>query len=136
MLLDAPVEMFMRFEYRPLASWSKRKLAALRAGELVYHMTHPLHLADLVVEALFLRDPARAREIVKSSLTESRARKLIALAGLPIQLTYCAADTTRWAGTGGMNFQNLPRDSKIRRCLMAPKGHRALGRILLPRSSF
>ena len=76
---------------------------------------------DAFLIALKRRDDAighlaRAREIVKSSITESRARKLIALAGewftAADSLTYCAADTTRWAGTGGTNFQNLPRDSK------------------------
>jgi len=76
-----------------------------------------------------------ARLGVKSTLEESRTRRLISIAqlpwsngygagSLPIPLRYSGAHTHRFSGDWGINAQNLPRfpNDEIRKCLIAPPG--------------
>ena len=69
----------------------------------------------------------RAREAVKSRLTETRAQRFLDAAlddnRIPAPLRYYAAHTGRFGGTEKLNMQNLPRGGELRQCLVAPKGH-------------
>ena len=66
---------------------------------------------------------------VKSSIEETRTETLIGVAKrlgtLPVPLSYYGAATGRFSAAGGqkINWQNVPRDSKIRAAVHAPKGH-------------
>ena len=66
---------------------------------------------------------------VKSSIEETRTERFMGitkrLGCLPVPLSYYGTATGRWsAGSGqAVNFQNVPRDSKIKKALHAPKGH-------------
>jgi DNA polymerase len=74
-----------------------------------------------------------ARIGAKSTLEESRTQRFIDIAGhtpnnkLPIPLKYYAAHTGRWGGADAVNLQNLPsrgeQRNKLKRCIVAPKGH-------------
>lgn len=78
-----------------------------------------------------------ARLAAKSTQGETRAQRLLELAGtkVPVAYNYCGAHTTRWSGGNKLNFQNFPRqqflsDGKIdpttgrlRRAIRAPAGH-------------
>ena len=69
---------------------------------------------------------AAARIGEKSTLGETRAKRLIEMAGrgaLCVYLTYCGAHTTRWSGGDSLNWQNFTRGSEIRKSIMAPAGH-------------
>ena len=86
-----------------------------------------------------VRELAEARLTVKSSIVETRAKRLKEAARdgykIPVLLNYCGAHTTRFSGGNKMNMQNLPRpefDDKgvmlpdsglLRRALLAPPGH-------------
>ena len=69
----------------------------------------------------------RAREAVKSRLTETRAQRFLDAAlddnRIPAPLRYYAAHTGRFGGTEKLNMQNLPRGGELRKCLVAPKDH-------------
>jgi hypothetical protein len=68
----------------------------------------------------------RARIDVKSTITETRAARLAAMARrgpLPIYHKYCTAITMRWGGGEKTNIQNLPRCSPMKSALMAPEGY-------------
>ena len=62
----------------------------------------------------------------KSTLEETRAQRLLAIAGvtpsMPVPLKYSGAHTHRFSGDWSINLQNLPRGSELRRALRAPKG--------------
>jgi len=76
---------------------------------------------DLEVQAL-----VAARLGVKSTLEETRTERFIGIAKrgkLPIPLRYYAAHTGRWGGSDKINLQNLPRQSPLKRAIVAPKGH-------------
>jgi DNA polymerase len=65
---------------------------------------------------------------VKSSIDSTRAKAFIdiarAMSGwLPVPLLYYGAHTGRAAGMMGINMQNLPKKSGIRKALVAPKGY-------------
>ena len=67
------------------------------------------------------------RLAAKSNIDVNRAEKLhrvsTMLTGtLPMQLNYYGAHTGRWSGSGGLNCQNLPRGSELRRSIIAPPG--------------
>ena len=69
-----------------------------------------------------------ARIAAKSRIDETRAARFLAAAdpddnSLPSALRYYAAHTGRFGGTEKLNLQNLPRDSELRRCLVAPPGN-------------
>lgn len=78
-----------------------------------------------------VRDIVEARLAAKSSINATRAEGLLRRTEgnepLPIYLNYCGAHTMRWSGGDKLNPQNFPdpakgRDSKLRACLMAPRG--------------
>ncbi|MBV5310910.1 DNA polymerase [Chromatium okenii] len=73
----------------------------------------------------------QARRAVKSSISETRAHRLIANSRptLPVMLNYCGAITHRWSGGDKLNLQNIPGGRKgqsdlLRQAIQAPKGWR------------
>lgn len=59
---------------------------------------------------------------------DSRIGSLLSLARackgyVPVQLRYFGAHTGRWSGSGGLNFQNLPRESGVRKLLVPREGY-------------
>jgi hypothetical protein len=72
-----------------------------------------------------------ARLGVKSTLEETRTLKFIAMSKrgpLPVPLKFFGARTGRWSGEGGgVNFQNLPRSSEIKKAIKAPEGYELVG---------
>ena len=68
---------------------------------------------------------AKARLLVKSTMAESRSEAFLDVGNrpFPIQLLYCKARSTRWAGGGKRNPQNLPRKSELRKSIEAPGGY-------------
>jgi DNA polymerase len=74
-----------------------------------------------------VRDLVTARLACKTSIDQTRAEKLIRLSPWPfsVPLAYCGAITTwRHAGIDGLNLQNLPKKTLIRKAITAPKGYR------------
>jgi DNA polymerase len=80
----------------------------------------------------FIQQLCAVRLGTKSTLEESRIEKFIAMAGrnlgkMPIPLKYYGTHTGRWAGSDGVNMQNLPsRDKKkktLKSALLAPLGN-------------
>ena len=63
---------------------------------------------------------------VKSTIEETRTERFIGIAKrtnyLPIPLNYYGAATGRWSAGGGqkVNFQNLPRESTLKKSIVAP----------------
>jgi len=86
---------------------------------------------DLPFQRLMKHEDPRVRSLMdaritnKTSINETRAKKMIVKSGhpLPIYLGYCGAHTFRFTGGDQFNPQNLPRDGRLRSCLTAPKGH-------------
>jgi len=76
---------------------------------------------DPYVQAL-----AAARIGNKSTLEETRTETFINIANrgkLPVPLKYAGAVVShRWSGVDGINLQNLPRSSPLRRAICPPKG--------------
>ena len=78
-----------------------------------------------------------ARLATKSTIGETRARRMLELVGkpVPVAYNYCGAHTTRWSGGNKLNFQNFqrqgyledkspdPTTARLRRSILAPKGH-------------
>jgi DNA polymerase len=74
-----------------------------------------------------------ARLGTKSTLEQTRTQRFIEIAGrthdhkMPIPLKFYAAHTGRWGGSDAVNLQNLPsrgiQGGKLKRCIIAPKGH-------------
>jgi len=67
-----------------------------------------------------------ARLGIKSTLTETRAERLLGIANrgkLPVPLRYYAAHTGRWGGDDKLNLQNLPRSSALKHAILAPPGY-------------
>lgn len=75
-----------------------------------------------------VRKICEARLIVKSTVEQSKASKLIlhAKPALPIYLNYGKAHTYRWTGGDKMNPQNFPREGVLRKCIKAPRGHKLI----------
>jgi DNA polymerase I-like protein with 3'-5' exonuclease and polymerase domains len=69
---------------------------------------------------------ASARIGNKSTIEESRTEQFINIANrglLPVPLKYAGATVShRWSGVDGVNLQNLPRTSPLRKAITAPKG--------------
>ncbi len=66
-----------------------------------------------------------AREECMSSIKISRIesfQKIAETGALPVPLAYFGADSGRWSGRGGINLQNLPRGSDLRKSIRAPDG--------------
>jgi DNA polymerase I-like protein with 3'-5' exonuclease and polymerase domains len=66
----------------------------------------------------------------KSTIEESRTEQFIHIANrglLPVPLKYAGATVShRWSGVDGINLQNLPRTSELRRAITAPKGYKVV----------
>jgi DNA polymerase I-like protein with 3'-5' exonuclease and polymerase domains len=66
----------------------------------------------------------------KSTIEESRTEQFIHIANrglLPVPLKYAGATVShRWSGVDGINLQNLPRSSELRRAITAPKGYKVV----------
>lgn len=64
----------------------------------------------------------------KSTIEETRTEQFINIANrglLPVPLKYAGATVShRWSGVDGVNLQNLPRTSELRRAITAPKGYK------------
>jgi DNA polymerase I-like protein with 3'-5' exonuclease and polymerase domains len=64
----------------------------------------------------------------KSTLEESRTEQFINIANrglLPVPLKYAGAVVShRWSGVDGINLQNLPRTSELRKAITAPRGYK------------
>ena len=71
---------------------------------------------------------AAARLGNKSTIEETRTENFIQIANrgkLPVPLKYSGAVVShRWSGVDGINLQNLPRTSELRRAICAPKGYK------------
>jgi hypothetical protein len=77
-----------------------------------------------------VRRLVQARLTAMSSIAVTRPPRMMALAALgplAVELNYYGAATGRFSGGGGVNLQNLPRDSALRRAICAPEGHRLVG---------
>jgi DNA polymerase len=67
-----------------------------------------------------------ARLGTKSTIEETRTERFIGIAergALPVPLRYYAAHTGRWGGDDKLNLQNLPRNSPLKNCIIAPEGY-------------
>lgn len=77
-----------------------------------------------------VRNVIEARLFLKSSIDLTRTTKFIQMAEvtdkLPMPLLYYGAHTGRFSGFDGINPQNLPRDSDLRRALVAPEGYKLI----------
>jgi len=66
----------------------------------------------------------------KSTIEESRTEQFIHIANrglLPVPLKYAGATVShRWSGVDGINLQNLPRTSELRRAITAPRGYKVV----------
>lgn len=77
-------------------------------------------------EDSYIRDIVEARLAAQTSIHETRAGRLLSTAergSIPIYLRYYGAHTGRFSGGDKSNFQNLPRGSKLRNALCAPRGY-------------
>jgi len=88
-------------------------------------LEHP----NLMVQTL-----VAARLGIKSTLEETRTQRYLGIAErmngkLPVPLSYYGAATGRWTAGGGQstNFQNIPRDSTIKKAITAPEGYVIVG---------
>jgi len=88
--------------------------------------------SDLAFQALeehpspYVRDLYEARVAAKTSIHETRAGRLLGMAGrgkMPVYCKWYGAHTGRPSGGDKVNFLNMPRGSKIRSSLKAPEGH-------------
>ena len=74
----------------------------------------------------YIQALAAARIGNKSTIEETRTENFIHIANrglLPVPLKYSGAVVShRWSGVDGINLQNLPRSSELRRAMCAPKG--------------
>ena len=108
---------------------------SLRTGKMTYafaktdeNLKELLEHPNLIVQAL-----VATRLGVKSTIEETRTERFIGIAnridGLPIPLNYYGAATGRWSAGSGqkVNFQNLPRGSKLKEAIVAPKGYVIVG---------
>jgi DNA polymerase I-like protein with 3'-5' exonuclease and polymerase domains len=73
---------------------------------------------------------ASARLGVKTTIEETRTQRLIDISKrgtLPVPLKYYGARTGRWAADGSINMQNVPRQSTLKKAIVAPEGHVLVG---------
>ena len=76
---------------------------------------------NVIVQAI-----VAARLGVKSTLEETRTERFIGIASrgaMPVPLRYYAAHTGRWGGDDKLNLQNLPRNSPLKKAIIAPDGY-------------
>jgi DNA polymerase I-like protein with 3'-5' exonuclease and polymerase domains len=76
----------------------------------------------------YVQTIAAARVGNKSTIEETRTENFIKIANrgkLPVPLKYAGAVVShRWSGVDGINLQNLPRTSELRRAMCAPAGYK------------
>ena len=76
---------------------------------------------NVIVQAI-----VAARLGVKSTIEETRTERFIGIASrgpMPVPLRYYAAHTGRWGGDDKLNLQNLPRNSPLKKSIIAPDGY-------------
>jgi len=87
---------------------------------------------DEAFKALLEHENPRVQALVaarlgtKSTIEETRTARFIDIAGrgaLPVPLRYYAAHTGRWGGDDKLNLQNLPRNSPLKKAIVAPDGY-------------
>jgi DNA polymerase len=77
-------------------------------------------------ESLEVQALVAARLGTKSTIEESRTERFIGIARrgpMPVPLRYYAAHTGRWGGADNVNLQNLPRNSPLKKAILAPVGY-------------
>ena len=76
----------------------------------------------------YVQTVAAARIGNKSTIEETRTENFISISNrglLPVPLKYSGAVIShRWSGVDGINLQNLPRTSELRRAICAPEGYK------------
>jgi DNA polymerase I-like protein with 3'-5' exonuclease and polymerase domains len=104
--------------------------AALKKGEEKW--TYAFGKSDEGFKALLKHDDEAVRAVcearlgVKSTIHETRALRLLGLAErgpVPIYLAYYGAHSGRFSGGDKVNWQNMPRGSRLRLALEAPPGY-------------
>jgi len=76
-------------------------------------------------ENLEVQSLVAARLGTKSTLEETRTARFLGMSQrgfMPVPLRYYAAHTGRWGGDDKVNLQNLPRNSPIKKAVVAPEG--------------
>lgn len=70
------------------------------------------------------------RKAKTSNIEKTRGQRFLghrqANGNIAVALKYWGAHTGRYSGTNKINMQNLPRTSKLRNCLRAPKGYKVI----------
>jgi len=77
-------------------------------------------------ESLEVQALVAARLGTKSTIEETRTERFIGIAqrgSMPVPLRYYAAHTGRWGGADNVNLQNLPRNSPLKKAILAPVGY-------------
>lgn len=96
--------------------------------------TYALAKNDEGLKELLEHEDERVQAVVaarlgtKSTLEETRTERFIGIAkrgSLPVPLSYYAAHTGRWGGSGGVNIQNLPSrgNNTLKSAILPPPGH-------------
>ena len=101
---------------------------SLRTGKQTYAFskTDEGFKALLEHENVIVQAIVAARLGVKSTLEETRTARFIGIAQrgpMPVHLRYYAAHTGRWGGDDKLNLQNLPRNSPLKKAIIAPDGY-------------
>jgi DNA polymerase len=102
---------------------------SLRTRERTYALgQNDPEFIELMVNNPQLNPLWAGRAAAKSSINVTRAQKweFIRSHGsckMPMPLNYYGAHTGRWSGMDGINVQNLPRGSLLRKAIHAPDGH-------------
>lgn len=119
LLEELGVDVPMKLSPTALKRGEEKLIPALAMGDIEFKeglRNHPNETVRAAVEA---------RIAVKSTLMQTRANAMIrrGVEPFPVYLKYCGAHTQRWSGGDGVNPQNLPRGSDLRRALEAPDGY-------------
>lgn len=67
-----------------------------------------------------------ARLGAKSTIEQTRTERFVQISArgpMPVPLRYYAAHTGRWGGDDKLNLQNLPRNSPLKKAIVAPAGY-------------
>jgi DNA polymerase I-like protein with 3'-5' exonuclease and polymerase domains len=94
---------------------------AKKDPEFLALKNHPDSRVQQIVEA---------RLLLKSSIERTRVQQFLELERihdrLPVPLLYYGAHTGRFSGMMGINLQNLPRGSALRKSVVAPPGYKII----------
>lgn len=109
------------------------KKISLRTGKETFAFAK----SDEAFKALLEHEDERVQAViaarlgVKSTLEEKRTEKFIDIheagGALPVPLKYYGAITGRWSAIDGINLQNLPRASKLKKVIVPPLGYSIVG---------